>query len=62
MDDDLALAGAPRQVDLRHVLDIFLRDTSQTLNSLLQSLPEQQDAERWALPTPYIFGTWHEPV
>ena len=46
MDDDLALAGAPRQVDLRHILEIFLRETSQNLNALLESLPEQQDADR----------------
>lgn len=53
MDDDLALSGAPRQVDLRHVLDIFLRDTSQNVISLFESLPEQQDAERWAHRTPH---------
>ena len=51
MDDDLALAGAPRQVDLRHILDIFLRETSQTLYALLEKMPEQQDAERWAHDT-----------
>ena len=54
MDDDLALAGAPRQVDLRHVLDIFLRDTSQKIITLLERLPEQQDAERWTHRIPHI--------
>jgi hypothetical protein len=46
MDDDLALAGAPRQVDLGHVLDIFLWETSQSLNALIKGLPEQKDADR----------------
>lgn len=46
MEDDLALAGAPRQIDLRHVLDIFLREASQNLASLIEGLPAQGDAER----------------
>lgn len=46
MDDDLALAGAPRQVDLRHVLDVFLWETSQSLNALIEGPPEQEDADR----------------
>ena len=50
MEDDVALAGAPRQVDLRHILDNFLRETSQSLNGLVEELPAQEDADRYALP------------
>ena len=46
MDDDLALAGAPRQVDLRHILDAFLWETSQSLNALIEGPQEQEDADR----------------
>ena len=49
MEDDVALAGAPRQVDLRHILDNFLRETSQSLNGLVEELPAQEDADRYAL-------------
>ena len=45
----MALAGAPRQVDLRHILDNFLRETSQSLNGLVEELPAQEDADRYAL-------------
>ena len=55
MEDDLALAGAPRQVDLRHILDNFLRETSQSLNGLIEELPAQGDAFRYALSIELAF-------
>ena len=57
----MALAGAPRQVDLRHILDNFLRETSQSLNGLVEELPAQEDAVRCATPLE-VAVHWCEPA
>ena len=46
-DDRVALAGALRLVDLRHVLDAFLEQAHAGLRDLTEAQPARSDADRW---------------